>query len=147
MLPPPMLLPFIGPCIGPAMGPAMGALIGPFMGPFMPLSMAPIGPRPGPRRALSSSSPMPSTSGQKRSSSQQIWRKISSQRCISSLPSRVVVMFASSSTKARVASTNLLKAGDVQFGIRAWWSATMCESALGVASEVLKEEAYCQAER
>jgi hypothetical protein len=56
-------------------------------------------------------------------------------------------MFASSSTSARVASTNLLKAADVQFGIRAWWRATMCESFEVVEREVLKEEAYCQAER
>jgi hypothetical protein len=104
-------------------------------------------PTGGPIPALSLLSPMLSTSGQKRSSSQHICRKISSQRDISSLPSRVVVMFASSSTSARVASTNLLKAGDVQFGMRAWWRATMCES-LEVLERVLeKEEAYCQAER
>jgi hypothetical protein len=41
----------------------------------------------------------------------------------------------------------LLKAGDVQFGMRAWWRATMCESFEVVEREVLKEEAYCQAER
>jgi hypothetical protein len=46
-----------------------------------------------------------------------------------------------------VASTNLLKAGEVQFGISAWWRATMWFSVLGVESEVLKEEAYCHAER
>lgn len=71
------------------------------------------------------SSPMPSTLGQNRCFSQHICLKISSQRCISSLPSRVVVMFASSSTRARVASTNLEKAGDIQFGIRACWSAAI----------------------
>jgi hypothetical protein len=56
-------------------------------------------------------------------------------------------MLASSSTSARVASTNLEKAGDVQFGMSAWWRATMWVSAEGVESEVLKEEAYCHAER
>lgn len=91
--------------------------------------------------------PMLSTSGQKRSSSQHICLKISSQRDISSLPSRVVVMLASSSTSVRVASSNLLKAGEVQLGMRAWWRATMWES-LEVLLRVLeKEEAYCQAER
>ena len=59
----------------------------------------------------------------------------------------MVVTFASSSTSARVASMNLLKAGDVQLGIRAWCRAMMCESLEGVEREVLKEEAYCQAER
>ena len=109
-----------------------------------PVLMGPIG---GPILALSLLSPIPSTSGQKRSSNQHICRKISSQRDISSLPSRVVVMLASSSTSVRVASTNLLKAGEVQFGMRAWWRATMCES-LEVLERVLeKEEAYCQAER
>jgi hypothetical protein len=89
---------------------------------------------------------MPFTSGQKRSPIQQIWRKISSQRVISSLPSRAVVMLASSSTRARLASMNLLKAGDVQLGIRAWWRATMWPSVLVVESG-LKDEAYCQAVR
>jgi len=46
-----------------------------------------------------------------------------------------------------VASTNLLKAGEVQFGIRAWWRATMCDSVLGVDRDALKDDAYCQAER
>jgi hypothetical protein len=46
-----------------------------------------------------------------------------------------------------VASTNLENAGDVQLGMSAWCRATMCDSADGVGSEVLKEEAYCQAER
>lgn len=101
----------------------------------------------GPILTLSLLSPMLSTSGQKRSSSQHICRKISSQRDISSLPSRVVVMFASSSTSARVASTNLLKAGEVQFGIRAWWRATMCESVEVLERVLEKEAAYCQAER
>jgi hypothetical protein len=97
--------------------------------------------------ALSLLLPMLSTSGQKRSSSQHICLKISSQRDISSLPSRVVVILASSSTSVRVASSNLLKAGEVQFGMRAWWRATIWES-LEVLLRVLeKEEAYCQAER
>jgi len=56
-------------------------------------------------------------------------------------------MFASSSTRARVASTNLLKAGEVQFGIRAWWRATMCESVEVLERVLEKEAAYCQAER
>jgi hypothetical protein len=56
-------------------------------------------------------------------------------------------MFASSSTSARVASTNLLKAGEVQLGMRAWWRATMCGSFEVLERELLKEEAYCQAER
>jgi len=139
---------FIGPGIW---LPIVLLFIGPFMfwlmGPLnVALSMPPM-PTCGPSLAVSFSSPMPLTLGQKRSSSQHICRKISSQRTISSLPSRVVVMFASSSTSARVASTNLEKAGEVQFGIRAWWRATICESADGVDMEVLNEEAYCQAER
>lgn len=56
-------------------------------------------------------------------------------------------MLASSSTSARVASTNLEKAGEVQLGIRAWWRAIMCDSLEGVGRELLKLEAYCQAER
>jgi hypothetical protein len=121
----------------------------------LPAKLPPSAPFPKPcalnagesNLAFSLSSPMPSTSGQKRSSSQHIWRKISSQRDISSLPSCAVVVLASSSTRERVASTNLLKACEVQFGIRTWWRATMWESAEGVEMEVLKEEAYCQAER
>jgi hypothetical protein len=31
--------------------------------------------------------------------------------------------------------------------MRAWWRATMCGSAEVVERELLKEEAYCQAER
>lgn len=56
-------------------------------------------------------------------------------------------MLASSSTRARVASTNLLKAGEVQLGIRAWWRAAMWCSLEDVVSVVLKDEAYCQEER
>jgi hypothetical protein len=57
------------------------------------------------------------------------------------------VVFASSSTSERVASTNLEKAGDVQLGMSAWWRATTWESLEGVEREWLKDEAYCQAER
>ena len=57
------------------------------------------------------------------------------------------VEFASSSTRPRQASTNLEKAGDVQFGIRAWWRAAMWESGDGVESEFEKEDAYIQAVR
>jgi hypothetical protein len=42
----------------------------------------------------------------------------------------VVIEFATSSTMERHASTNLLKAGDVQLGINAWWSALMWASLL-----------------
>jgi hypothetical protein len=45
-----------------------------------------------------------------------------------------------------VASTNLLKAGDIQLGMRAWWRAMMCGSEDGVEREALKEEAYCHAD-
>lgn len=130
------------------LGPGRPLRIFPFMLLFNLFWMpAPIGPIAGPMRAFSSCSPMPSTSGHERSSNQHICRKISSQRTISSLPSRAVVIFASSSTSVLVASTNLLKAGEVQFGIKAWWSATMCGSLEVVESELLKDEAYCQAER
>lgn len=87
--------------------------------PPMVLSMVvPIAAMGPPIRALPLSSPLSSTTGQKRSSNQHICRKTSSQRTISSFPSFVVVMFASSSTNARVASRNLLEADEVQFGMR-----------------------------
>ena len=39
-----------------------------------------------------------------------------------------LVTVASSSTRVRQASTNLLKGCDDQFGMRAWWRAAMCDS-------------------
>jgi len=50
---------------------------------------------------------------------------------------------ASSSTRARQASTNLEKAGDVQFGMRAWWRAAMwlSDELVGPESVEVKEAA------
>jgi hypothetical protein len=47
------------------------------------------------------------------------------------LPFESVEMLASSSTRLRQASTNLLKAGEVQLGMRDWWRAAMCGSVVG----------------
>jgi hypothetical protein len=51
--------------------------------------------------------------------------------------------FASSSTRARHASTNLEKAGEVQLGMSDWWSAAMwlSDEALGPERVDVKEAA------
>lgn len=77
---------------------------------------------------------MPLTSGQMPFQSHRACLKVCSQRCISSRPLPVVMELATSSTIDRQASTNLLKAGEVQLGISAWWRALMCDSLLALAA-------------
>jgi hypothetical protein len=53
---------------------------------------------------------------------------------------------ASSSTSPRQASTNLLKAAEVQFGMRDWWRAAMWDSEEGPERVEVKDWAYSQAD-